>query len=104
VITSPDLGLVHALRDTVRPLSETDRHDALVDAIGDARLVLRGEATHRTHEFHGERALLTRRLVVEKGFHGPGALQPLSPRHRLDRDEHGREGAFPRPMSDARRA
>ena len=27
MITSPDLGLVHALRDTVVPVSESDRHD-----------------------------------------------------------------------------
>jgi erythromycin esterase-like protein len=84
VIASPDLAHVHALRDTVRPLSEADRHDALMDAIGDARLVLLGEATHGTHEFYEERARLTRRLVVEKGFHAvaveadwPDAVEPL---------------------------
>ena len=40
----------------------------LVDAIGDARLVLIGEATHGTHEFYRTRAELTKTLVLQKGF------------------------------------
>jgi erythromycin esterase-like protein len=36
--------------------------------IGDARFVLLGEATHGTHEFYRERALITQRLIKEKGF------------------------------------
>jgi erythromycin esterase-like protein len=37
-------------------------------AIGGARFVLLGEATHGTHEFYRERALITMRLVRERGF------------------------------------
>jgi erythromycin esterase-like protein/predicted phosphoribosyltransferase len=44
------------------------QYDALIDGIGDARVVLLGEATHGTHEFYRERAFITRRLIVEKGF------------------------------------
>jgi erythromycin esterase-like protein len=40
----------------------------LIDAIGDARLVLIGEATHGTHEFYRIRAELTKALVSQKGF------------------------------------
>jgi erythromycin esterase-like protein len=40
----------------------------LLDAIGDARLVLIGEATHGTHEFYRTRAELTRALISMKGF------------------------------------
>lgn len=40
----------------------------LIEAIGDARLVLIGEATHGTHEFYRTRAELTRALVERKGF------------------------------------
>ena len=40
----------------------------MLDLIGDARLVLLGEATHGTHEFYRERAQITKRLIVEKGF------------------------------------
>ncbi|MGB7217639.1 MAG: erythromycin esterase family protein [Vicinamibacterales bacterium] len=44
------------------------QYDALIDGIGDARLVLLGEASHGTHEFYRERAFITRRLIAEKGF------------------------------------
>jgi erythromycin esterase-like protein len=40
----------------------------LLDAIGDARLVLIGEATHGTHEFYRTRAELTKALITAKGF------------------------------------
>lgn len=43
-------------------------YDGLLDAIGGARIVLLGEASHGTHEFYRERALITRRLISEKGF------------------------------------
>jgi erythromycin esterase-like protein len=43
-------------------------YDPLIEAIGDARYVLLGEATHGTHEFYKARADITKRLVVEKGF------------------------------------
>ncbi|HET7230644.1 MAG TPA: erythromycin esterase family protein [Longimicrobium sp.] len=42
--------------------------DALLDLIGDARLVLLGEATHGTQEFYRARAEITKRLIREKGF------------------------------------
>jgi len=40
----------------------------LMDAIGDSRLVLIGEATHGTHDFYNIRAELTKALVLRKGF------------------------------------
>ncbi|HEX5284209.1 MAG TPA: erythromycin esterase family protein [Bryocella sp.] len=43
-------------------------YDPLLRAIGDARLVLIGEASHGTHDFYRERARITRRLIEEKGF------------------------------------
>ncbi len=57
------------LRERVR-LCPDDRvdHDALLDLIGDRRVVLIGEASHGTHEFYRERAELTKRLIVERGF------------------------------------
>ena len=45
-----------------------DDYDALLHLIGDARVVLLGEASHGTHEFYRERARITRRLVEERGF------------------------------------
>jgi erythromycin esterase-like protein len=58
-----------ALRQAVRPVTgSAEDYDALLDLIGDARVVLLGEASHGTHEFYRERASITRRLIEEKGF------------------------------------
>jgi len=43
-------------------------YDALMDRIGDAQIVLIGEASHGTHDFYYERAEITKRLIAEKGF------------------------------------
>jgi erythromycin esterase-like protein len=40
----------------------------LLDAVGDARVVLIGEATHGTHEFYRIRADLTQALIERNGF------------------------------------
>lgn len=57
------------LRSQAHPLTGSPGdHDALLERIGDARVVLLGEASHGTHEFYAERARITRRLVEERGF------------------------------------
>jgi len=45
-----------------------DDYNPLMELIGDASLVLIGEASHGTHEFYRERAQITKRLIKEKGF------------------------------------
>lgn len=47
---------------------ETASLDAMLARIGDARIVLLGEATHGTSEFHRMRARITRELVLRRGF------------------------------------
>jgi protein-L-isoaspartate(D-aspartate) O-methyltransferase len=42
--------------------------DGLLERVGDARVVLMGEATHGTSEFYNMRARLTRELIEKKGF------------------------------------
>lgn len=42
--------------------------DGVLDAFGDARIVLLGEATHGTREFYRFRAEITKRLITDKGF------------------------------------
>jgi erythromycin esterase-like protein len=58
--------------DEVAALAEslTDERDldVLLDRVGDARVVMLGEATHGTHEFYRWRATVTRRLITERGF------------------------------------
>jgi erythromycin esterase-like protein len=58
-----------AVRLDARPLqgAESD-YDALLELVGDTRIVLLGEASHGTHEFYRERARITRRLIEELGF------------------------------------
>jgi len=63
--------LTDLVHDAAHPLSgATHDCDPLLELIGDARLVLLGEATHGTHEFYHERAQITKRLILEKGFTG----------------------------------
>jgi len=58
-----------ALRREAHPLTGDHRdYDALLALIGDARIVLLGEASHGTHEFYRERARITKRLIAEHGF------------------------------------
>ncbi|HJR59675.1 MAG TPA: erythromycin esterase family protein [Vicinamibacterales bacterium] len=45
-----------------------DGFPPLMEAIGDARLVLIGEATHGTHDFYRARAELTKTLIADHGF------------------------------------
>ncbi len=52
------------------PFRSVDEADlgGLMARIGDARLVLLGEASHGTEEFYELRARITRRLIEDKGF------------------------------------
>ncbi len=61
--------LTDVVREAAHPLpGEIDEYDPLMKLIGDAQLVLIGEASHGTHEFYRERAQITKRLIKEKGF------------------------------------
>ncbi len=57
------------VREVAQPLTgSADDYGALLELIGEARLVLLGEASHGTHEFYFERATITKRLIAQKGF------------------------------------
>lgn len=60
-------------RDLLREAAELlngspSDYDSLLELVGDARFVLLGEASHGTHEFYRERAQISKRLIVERGF------------------------------------
>ncbi len=62
---------VASLRD--RAAADARAHAAhpyrtLLEKVGNARVVLIGEASHGTHEFYSERAEITRRLIEDHGF------------------------------------
>ncbi len=63
-------GLPEMIRQAAEPIASLDRPDvrSLLERIGDARLVLIGEATHGTSEFYRLRAAITKTLLEQKGF------------------------------------
>jgi erythromycin esterase-like protein len=62
-------SVVTALRAEVQPLTGQEKdYNSLMTQIGDARVVMLGEATHGTHEFYHERMRITQRLIRDKGF------------------------------------
>jgi erythromycin esterase-like protein len=64
-----DASTVALLKKSAHPISSNSpNYDPLMKMIGDARLVMLGEATHGTHEFYRERTAITKRLIEEKGF------------------------------------
>jgi erythromycin esterase len=50
------------------PITSSKDLDPLMDRIGDARLVLLGEASHGTHDYYTWRSAISKRLIEEKGF------------------------------------
>jgi erythromycin esterase len=50
------------------PLRNSKDLDALLERIGDAKIVLLGEASHGTHEFYAWRTAISKRLIEEKNF------------------------------------
>ena len=58
------------VRETAEPIDDIESAsvDALLDRIGDARVVLLGESTHGTSEFYRMRARITRELIDRRGF------------------------------------
>jgi erythromycin esterase-like protein/predicted phosphoribosyltransferase len=79
-------GPADLVRRRAIPLhGDPGQYDALIAGVGDARVVLIGEATHGTHEFYRERAFITRRLIVEKGFAGVAVEADWPDAYRVNR-------------------
>ena len=80
-------------------------YDALLEAVGDRRVVLIGEASHGTHEFYRERAIITRRLIVEKGFRAVAAEADWPDAYRVNRfvRGEGQDGSADAALSGFRR-
>jgi erythromycin esterase-like protein/predicted phosphoribosyltransferase len=66
--------------------------DELFDLVGDAHLVLIGEASHGTAEFYAARAAITRRLIEEKEFSAVAAEADWPDAYRVNRYLRGRGG------------
>ncbi|MDQ1629968.1 MAG: hypothetical protein QOI54_3712 [Actinomycetota bacterium] len=67
--TAPGRTEAAVVRAEALPVQDGVPEDqSLFDLVGDADLVLLGEASHGTHEFYAARARMTQRLIEEKGF------------------------------------
>jgi erythromycin esterase-like protein len=79
-------------RDAIPLTGDAHDYDALIDRIGDARVVLLGEASHGTHEFYRERVRITRRLVRERGFTAVAIEGDWPDAYRVSRFVQGHPG------------
>jgi erythromycin esterase-like protein len=87
------MAFTDRLRAVVQPLhGGDDDYDRLVDAAGNARFVLLGEASHGTHEFYRERALITQRLIAEHGFAAVAVEADWPAAYRVSRFVRGAGG------------
>src|SRR4051812_3839919 len=83
-MTAPDLREVaHVLHDTERD------YQPLLERIGDARFVLLGEGSHGTHDFYHQRAEITKRLIIEKGFSAVAVEADWPDAYRVNRYVRG---------------
>ncbi|HTK68140.1 MAG TPA: erythromycin esterase family protein, partial [Pseudonocardia sp.] len=64
--------------------------EVLFDLVGDARIVLIGEASHGTHDFYAARAAMTRLLIEEKGFCAVAVEADWPDAYRVNRYVRGR--------------
>ncbi len=67
---SDDATVAKLVREVAEPIDDIESFsvDAMLERIGDARVVLLGEATHGTSEFYRMRAHLTKALIERRGF------------------------------------
>lgn len=66
--TTPVEEIAEEIRLVAFDLETADDLDPLLERIGDARVVLLGEASHGTSEYYTWRARITQRLIDEKDF------------------------------------
>lgn len=79
-----DLIRAHAI-----PLDRSRGVGHILDLIGDANVVLIGEATHGTHEFYETRAHLTQALIASRGFNVVAVEADWPDAFRANRWVHG---------------
>jgi len=95
-----------AVKDIARVLHGSAAQDGVIfDAIGSARIVLIGEASHGTRAFYRERAEITRRLIAEYGFDFVAVEADWPDAYRTNRfvKEHGDDRDANEALSDFKR-
>jgi erythromycin esterase len=66
------------------PLNSSQDLDVLLQQIGNARIVLLGDASHGTEEYYNWRAALSKRLLQEKGFDAIGVEGEWADSYRVN--------------------
>ncbi|MFM8623335.1 MAG: erythromycin esterase family protein [Betaproteobacteria bacterium] len=83
--------IVHGIKQHLQPLfGHPSDYDRLLAAVGQARLILMGEASHGTREFYRERAEITQRLILEKRIDAVAVEADWPDAYRLHRYVTGR--------------
>jgi len=85
--------LIEEIKRQAIRLDNYDDLDAIVEAVGDAKYVLLGEASHGTSEFYTMRAELSKRLIEKKGFSFIGVEGDWPSCYSVNRFIKGYEGA-----------
>ncbi len=67
-VTAKQININEILKARINPLQTPLDLDSLLEQIGDARIVMLGEASHGTHEYYTWRSEISQRLIREKGF------------------------------------
>jgi erythromycin esterase-like protein len=81
---------IKAVRQAAHPLTGAkEDYDKLLELVGDAPFVLLGEASHGTHDFYRERAQITKRLILEKGFSAVAVEADWPDAYRVNRYVRG---------------
>ncbi|HEY7234147.1 MAG TPA: erythromycin esterase family protein [Gemmatimonadaceae bacterium] len=84
-------ALSSALRAVAHPfVGSREDFDPLLARVGDAGLVLLGEASHGTHEFYRIRAEITKRLIRDCGFRAIAVEADWPDAYRVNRFVRGR--------------
>jgi erythromycin esterase-like protein len=90
MLNETDVLVTDVVREAAYPLvGESGDYDPLMKLIGEAPLVLIGEASHGTHEFYRERAQITKRLIKEKGFNAIAVEADWPDAYRVNRYVRG---------------
>lgn len=82
-------SLTDLIEKTVEPLvGAPEDFDPVLDLVGDARLVLIGEASHGTHEFYRIRAQISKALIEQRGFQAVAVEADWPDAYRINRYVH----------------
>ena len=87
ISVSGERTIAHLIAETAEPIDDIESTPLapLLNRIGDASLVLIGEATHGTSEFYRMRARITRELILRHGFRAVAIEGDWPDAARIDR-------------------